>query len=144
MFNVFSNYLRPLVDAHVIELTEQSKLSEVFNQLRIAYNQGVKGIEYCIRLFVPNAEDEDELVEYIHQNKELMRVVRWTNKNITVNLSIMSYKTLGVNLRIICSMLAKLKDSKKISEDVYYILHSNLTKNALEIQYLISTEELPF
>lgn len=144
LFNAFLNYLRPLIDAKVINLTEESKLSEVFNQLRIAYNQGVKGIEYCLRLFIPNPEDEDELFEYIYFNPELMRVVKWTNRNITVNLSTCSYKTLGVHLRIICSMLTKLKESGKIREDVYFKLHSSLTKNALEIQYLISTEGLPF
>ena len=144
MYNVFSKYLEPLVEAHIVNLTEESKPSEVFNQLRIAYNQGVKGIEYCIRLFVPNAEEEDELVEYIHQNVELMRVIRWANRNITVRLTKISYETLGVHLRILCSMLTKLKENGILRDDIYYILHSNLTKNALKAHFEISVEELPF
>ena len=144
MYHVFSNYLKPLLEAKVVELTEQSKPSEVLNQLRIAYNQGVFGIENCTRLFVPNPEEDDELFEYIHQNIELMKVVRWTNKNITLRINKISYKTLGVHLRIICSMLVKLKEHGEIRNDVFIALHSNLTKNALELHYEISVEELPF
>lgn len=144
MHNVFSNYLQPLIEAKIVELTEQSKPSEVFDQLRIAYNQGVKGIEDCVRMFVPNAEDEDELFEYIHNNVELMRVVRWTNKNVTLRLTKISYKTVGVHLRIICSMLTKLKEHGELRDDVYFKIHSNLTENVLKAHYEISTEELPF
>lgn len=144
MVNVFFNYLRPLIDANVITLTEQCKPSEVFSQLRIAYNQGVKGIEYCTRMFVSNPEEDEEVFEYIHQNYELMRVVRWANRNITANLATLSYKTLGVHLRIICSMLIKLKEQNKISDEMYFKLHSSLTKNALQAHYEISVESLPF
>lgn len=144
MFNVFSNYLEPLKEAKLIILEEHYKPSDVYNQLRIAYNQGVKGIEQCIRLFVPNPEEDEELAEYIHSNHELMRVVRWTNKNILLGLGVSSYKTIGVHLRIICSMLTKLKENNMIKEDIYYKLHSSLTHNALTADYEIRTEELPF
>lgn len=144
MFSVFFDYLKPLNEAKIVNLTEQSTPSEVFNQLRIAYNQGVKGIEDCTRLFVLNPEEDEELFEYIHDNYELMRVVRWANRNILLKLGKISYKTVGVHLRIICSMLTKLKESGKLRADKYYILHSNLTKNVLNLHYEISTEELPF
>lgn len=144
MFSVFFDYLSPLNEAKIVDLTECNKPSKIFNQLRIAYNQGVKGIEYCTRLFILNPTEDEELFEYIHQNTELTKVVRWTNRNILVNLGKSSYKTLGVHLRIICSMLTRLKETNKISEDVYFKLHSNLTKNVLDLHYKISTEDLPF
>ena len=86
MFSVFFDYLKPLNEAKIVNLTEQSTPSEIFNQLRIAYNQGVKGIEDCTRLFVLNPEEDEELFEYIHDNYELMRVVRWANRNILLKL----------------------------------------------------------
>ena len=144
MFSVFFDYLKPLNEAKIVNLTEQDKLSTLFNQLRIAYNQGVKGLEECTRLFVLNPEQDEEMFEYIHSNYELMRVVRWTNRNILVKLGKISYKTLGVHLRIICSMLTKLKEHGDLREDVYYTLHSNLTKNVLDLHYKINTEDLPF
>lgn len=144
MVSVFSNYLRPLVDANVITLTGNEKPSEVFAQLRIAYNQGVKGIEYCTRLFCPNCEVDDEVFECIHNNAELMTVVRWTNRNITVRLHMISYKTLGVSLRIIDSMLIKLKTTGKLRERDYYELHRNLTTNASYLHGQITLEDLPF
>lgn len=144
MFSVFFDYLTPLNEAKIVNLTEQSTPSEIFNQLRIAYNQGVKGIEDCTRLFVLNPEEDEELFECIHDNNELMTIVRWANRNILLKLGKISYKMLGVHLRIICSMLTKLKENGRLRADKYYILHSNLTKNVLDLHYEISTEELPF
>lgn len=144
MFNVFSNYLNPLKEAKIVELTEHPKPSEVYNQLRIAYNQGVKGIENCIRLFVPFPERDEELAEYIQSNVELMRVVRWTNRNVLLNLGKSSYQTLGVHVRIVGSMMIKLKESGKLREDVFYDLHTQFTGNVLAAHYEVSTEDLPF
>lgn len=145
MYNVFSKYLEPLKQAHIVVLTEQSKPSEVFNSLRKAYYYyGIKGIEDCIRLFVSNPEEEDELAEYIYFNEDLMKVVRWANRNITANITKITYTTLGVQLRIICSMLIKLKDSGKLKESVYFTIHSNLTKNVLKVYEEVTLEDLPF
>lgn len=144
MFNVFSNYLEPLKEAKLIILEERCKPSDVYNQLRNAYNQGVTGIEYCVRLFVPNPEEDEELVEYIHSNRELMRIVRWTNRNILLKLGRINYDTIGVHLRIICSMLTKLKEHNNLPEEIYFKLHSSLTKNVSIAHQEVIYEELPF
>lgn len=144
MYNVFSNYLEPLKEAHIVNLDEQSKPSEVYNQLRIAYNQGVTGIERTIRLFVPNPEEDEELAEYIMSNNELMKVVRWANRNILLHLDKLEYKTLGVQIRIIGSMLFKMKEAGRLREDVYFAIHPILTGNVLKAHYQVSTEDLPF
>ena len=128
----------------MIILEEPIKPSDVYNQLRIAYNQGVTGIEHCIRLYVPNPEEDEELAEYIHSNYELMRVVKWTNRNILLKLGKSSYETIGVHLRIICSMLTKLKDYGNLPEDIYFRLHSSLTQNVLTAHWELTNEELPF
>ena len=73
-----------------------------------------------------------------------MTVVRWTNRNITVRLHMISYKTLGVSLRIIDSMLIKLKTAGKLRERDYYELHRNLTTNASYLHGQITLEDLPF
>lgn len=143
MFNVFSNYLSPLIEAKLIILKEQT-MQELFDQLCIAYNQGIKGIEQCIRLFVPNPEQDEELAEYIYSNSELMRIIKWTNQHILVRISKTEQTTIGVHLRIICSMLVKLKERKLITEEKYSILHSNLTKNVWDIYFGIINEQLPF
>ena len=144
MFNVFSNYLRPLVDANVIELTERSKPSEVFNQLRIAYNQGAKGIKDCIRLFVPNAEEDDELFEYIYFNEALRPIIHRTNEHILLHIGVYSYPTLYVNMRIINSMMEKLVQKHKLKKDIFIIMTSSLVKNVNELCGEIATEDLPF
>lgn len=144
MFNVFSNYLTPLKEAKIVELTEENKPSEIFNQLRIAYNQGVKGIEYCTRFFLSNSEEDEELFEYIHQNHKLMDVVRWTNRNITTNLVTADYRSIHVYLRIACSMLVNLKETGKLREEMYFKLHSNLAQNVLNAISEVYTEDLPF
>lgn len=144
MFNVFSNYLQPLSEANIVNLTGYPKPSEVYDQLRIAYNQGAKGIENCIRLFVPNPEEDEDLVEYIKSNVELMKVVRWANRNILLKMNKSSYKTIGVHVRIAESMMVMLKESGKLREDVYYTLHSNFTGNVLKAHYQVATEDLPF
>lgn len=144
MFNVFSNYLQPLKEANLIILEEPTKPSDVYTKLRIAYNQGVTGIERCIRLFVPNPEQDEELAEYVYSNHELMRVVKWTNRNILLKLGKSSYETIGVHLRIICSMLIKLKEHSVIPDDIYFKLHSNLTNSVLTAHWQLVNEELPF
>lgn len=144
MFNVFSTYLRPLVDAQMIELTEHSKPSEVFNQLRNAYNQGVKGIEECVRLFVPNAEEDDELFEYIYFNEALRPIIKRTNQHILLKIGVYSYPTLYVNMRIINSMMETLVMKKKLRKDVFIAITTSLVKNVNELCGEIATENLPF
>ena len=144
MFNVFSNYLQPLVEAHVIELTDQSKPSEVFNQLRNAYNQGVKGIENCTRLFVPNPEQDDELFEYIHNNESLRQIIKRTNERVLLKIGVYSYPTLYVNIKIINSMMEKVMLRGDLKKDIFIQMASSLSKNVNELCAEITTEDLPF
>lgn len=145
MFDVFSEYLRPLLEAKRFNLKEPTKPSIVYEDLRIAYNQGVKGIENCLRLLVGDIEkDENELVERIYYNKAVHPVVRWINKNILLELDRASYCTIGVKLRIATSMMNCLVTSGELDKNIALLIHSNLTLNVNKALGQIWTEDLPF
>lgn len=146
MYSVFSNYLEPLIEANIIR-TKPTKPSEVYNQLRIAYNQGVMGILDNAVLLVSNSlEDEIEydIIYEIWQNKELLNVVHWINENITLRLGIDDYRTINVKIRIATGMIDKLVRESKLSLKIALSIYSNFGFNVQNEMSLINTEDLPF
>lgn len=140
--SVFSNYL----DAIGVEIGANTKPSQVYDQLRIAYNQGVEGIINCERIFVPQNGDEvdyDILYE-IWQNERLHDILVWVNKKIILHLGIADYRTIGVRVRIAVAMLNKIVYeghlSEKIADRIYGHFISSLNR---EIS-AINTQDLPF
>lgn len=144
MFSVFSDYLAPIYGANAFGLKPVEKPNKIYDQLRIAYNRGVTGIEYCTRLFVPNLVSGEELVDLIHSNIELTRIVRWVNRKILLCIGIQTYETIAVRLRIATCMLFKLVDSNKLKKDDATLLHLNLTHSVHLACYQVATEDLPF
>ena len=142
MISVFSNYLEPLREAGLICLKDDSKPSEIYDQMRIAYNQGVEGIENTTRMIAPISDDEDnyDIIYEVWSNKELQDWLRWVNKNITLQLGIASYKTLGVILRNATSRLDKMDLPFRIGLKIHYYLCNN-TWN--EHRNLVN-QDLPF
>ena len=146
MYSIFSNYLQPLYEAEIIR-TKPTKPSEVYNQLRIAYNQGVTGILDSSRLFVSDyLEDEVEydLVYKAWEFERMQKVIQWINKNITLRLGIDDYQTIGVKLRIATSMINNLADNNIISKKLSILMHMNLAFNVRGEIGRIQTEDLPF
>lgn len=146
MYSVFSNYLEPLIEANIIR-TKPTKPSEVYNQLRIAYNQGVMGILDNAVLLVSNSlEDEIEydIIYEIWQNKELLNVVHWINENVTLRLGIDDYRTINVKIRIATGMIDKLVRESKLSLKIALSIYSNFGFNVQNEMSLINTEDLPF
>lgn len=146
MYSVFSDYLMPLIEANIIR-TKPTKPSEVYNQLRIAYNQGVMGILDNAVLLVSNSlEDEIEydIIYEIWQNKELLNVVHWINENITLRLGIDDYRTINVKIRIATGMIDKLVRESKLSLKIALSIYSNFGFNVQNEMSLINTEDLPF
>ena len=127
MISVFSNYLEPLREAGLICLTDDPKSSEIYNQMRIAYNQGVEGIIDTTRMIAPISDDEDnyDIIDEVWSNKELQDWLRWVNKNITLQLGIANYKTLGVLLRNATSRLDKMDLPFRIGCKIHYYLCNN-------------------
>lgn len=139
MNSIFSNYLTPLgVD------TEGMKPSDVYNQLRIAYNQGVEGILLNTRMFCLESDKDDELLYEIWRNKDLSNIVVWINKKITLTLGLSDYRTIGVRLRIATGMLNKLVAEGKLSKDFCIRMHDNFVKTINSEISAINTEDLPF
>ena len=146
MYSVFSDYLMPLIEANIIR-TKPTKPSEVYNQLRIAYNQGVTGILDNAVLLVSNSlEDEIEydIIYEVWQNKELLNVVHWINENITLRLGIDDYRTINVKIRIATGMIDKLVRESKLSLKIALSIYSNFGFNVQNEMSLINTEDLPF
>ena len=142
MYSVFSNFLEPIG----VKCGEETKSSEIYNQLRIAYNQGLVGILESHRL-VTLQEFEDEIywiIEEIWSNKNLHDIIIWINKKITLAIGIVDYRTIDVRLRIAINMINKLELSESISHELGLIISNNLITNVRKELSLINTEDLPF
>lgn len=141
MYNVFSDYLEPLR----VTICEETKPSEVYNQLRIAYNQGVEGILESTRLVTSGREDEDyKIINAVWSNKELHNIIRWINRKITLIMGIADYRTIDVRMRIAVNMMDKLVSSGDIDKRLNLIMFGNLISNVRQELGMINTEDLPF
>lgn len=141
MNSVFSDY-EPIM----ANCTQETKPSEIYNQLRIAYNQGVKGIIECERIFVPQNEDEidyDILYE-IWRNERLHGILTWVNEKIVLVLGLADYRTIGVRMRIATAMLNKIVYEGHLSEKIADRIHHNLISSLNREISAISTQDLPF
>ena len=141
MYSVFSNYLEPLG----VTICEETKPSEVYNQLRIAYNQGVKGILESTRLVTSGREDEDyEIINAVWSNEDLHKIIQWINQKITLIIGIADYRTIDVRIRIATNMMDKLVDNGSLSSTLSVVMFGNLISNVRQELGIISTEDLPF
>jgi hypothetical protein len=144
MHSVFSNYLEPLYP-EAKDLYGEMKPSEIYDQLRIAYNQGAKGILESTRLISSTSEDENyQIIEAVWSNEELHKIVKWINQKITLIIGIADYRTIDVRMRIAINMMDKLVDSGIISSKLNLIVFGNLISNVRQELSLIGTEDLPF
>lgn len=141
MYSVFSNYLEPLG----VTICEETKPSEIYNQLRIAYNQGVKGILESTRLVTSGREDEDyEIINAVWSNEDLHKIIRWINRKITLIIGIADYRTIDVRIRIATNMMDKLVDNGSLSSTLSVVMFGNLISNVRQELGIINTEDLPF
>lgn len=141
MYSVFSNYLEPLG----VTICEETKPSEIYNQLRIAYNQGVKGILESTRLVTSGREDEDyEIINAVWSNEDLHKIIRWINREITLIIGIADYRTIDVRMRIATNMMDKLVDNGSLSSTLSVVMFGNLISNVRQELGIINTEDLPF
>ena len=146
MFSVFSNFLQPLQEANLVALTDESKPSEIYDWMRIAYNQGSPGILTTMRLVCPRNEDEDDydIFYELWQNKAFKKWLAWVNENITLAIGVQDYRRIGTCLHIADSMLMKAIDEGKIARKFYDPVHYYLCKNAWDEHRLVVNEGLPF
>lgn len=138
--SVFSNYLS------LLKVTKDADLkpTEVYDLLRIAYNQGVSVVD-SVEMFKLHKEgDEDDVIYEICINPDLRQVVRWVNERIVLTLGIADYRTIGVRLRIATGMINKLVHEGKIPKGVGILIHQALVTNLNDEICAINTQGLPF
>ena len=138
--SLFSNYLSPYYEEGL--LPEVEKPSDVYDQLRIAYNQGSIGVLNTTRLIAPFTEDEEnyDIIEEVWRNEDLLDWLQWVNRRITLCIGTVSYQTLGVRVRIAQNKLDKIDLSSNIAMKIRFYLCNNV----IEENKLITNEDLPF
>lgn len=148
--SVYSNYLSPYIEEGLLRDVDQTKPSEVYDQLSIAYNQGSIGVQNSTRLFVPYYEQQDpddfddQLLYDIWSNNHLKELIKWFNSKIIPEFTTMSCQTINVRVRIFCSKLNKLVNDDLISKEVAIKIHLNLVDTIRKEHNLIINEDLPF
>jgi hypothetical protein len=150
MISVFSSYVKLLKEAKLVNLTEDCSISELYDGMRIAYNQGATVILNDVRIICPCIEceeDEDDYYEILYEswsNEDLKAIVQWINKKIVLEIGNVDYRTIGVRLRIADNMLLKLVDSDAMTKKIYDKIHYFLCNNVWNEIRLVVNDGLPF
>jgi hypothetical protein len=143
MISIFSNYLDPVREKFALQ--KSNKPSIIYNQLRIAYNQGAKGIIDSIRMIsVGNDDDDYDIFLESTRNEDFKHWINWVNTKITLTLGIDDYRATDVRIRIATNMLNKLVYDDKLSRKIALKVHFNLIDNLRNERSAISIEDLPF
>lgn len=144
MLSIFSDYLDPL-KVHNYHC-EELKPSEVYDQLRNTYNQGVKGIIESTRIISSGTADECnyDIVYEVWRNSRLHDILVWINTKITLELGKLDYRAIGVRVRIATNMLNKLVNEGFLSRDLNMRIHYMLVTNVRREISAINVEDLPF
>ena len=89
-----------------------------------------------------DSDDEDnyDIIDEVWSNKELQDWLRWVNKNITLQLGVANYKTLGVLLRNATSRLDKMDLPFRIGCKIHYYLCNNTWNE----HHNLINQDLPF
>lgn len=152
MKSVFSNYLDPYIEAGLLQDVDQTKIGTIYEELRIAYNQGAGGISSSTRLFVPFDEEhpddfDDDLYYKVRSNRELYDLIQWFNLKFILEYPYMRYTTIRVRVNIFKSKLQKLIDKEVVDNEVAVKVYLNLIdslRNEDEVMFSEQTEDLPF
>ena len=150
MFSLFSNYLNPYIDEGLLQDLDQSKPSNVYELLRIAYNQGASGVIHTTKFFVPYYDGQDpddydyDLLYYIYSNKYLQDLIEWFNSKIIPEFVDMTYQTISVRIRIFTSKLNKLVENGFVDKEMAIRMHLNMTETFKSEKFLLINEDLPF
>lgn len=144
MISIFSDYLDPLKVHNYY--CEELKPSEVYDQLRNTYNQGVKGIIESTRIISSGTADECDydIVYEVWRNSRLHDILVWINTKITLELGKLDYRAIGVRVRIATNMLNKLVNEGFLSRDLNIRIHYMLVTNVRREISAINVEDLPF
>lgn len=152
MISVFSNFLDPYVEAGLLRDVDQTRIRELYEELRIAYNQGADGIRNTTRLFVPyykqDASDFDyDLYYKLRSNEELFNLVKWFNDKFIPEFPNMKRATIRVRVRIFKSKLENLIKEGIVDNETAAKIYVNLVdslENEENCHFQNETDDLPF
>lgn len=150
MITVFSNYLKPYINEGLLPDVDQTKASNVYDQLSIAYNQGSEGVKHTAKLFVLHYSQEEDEFDYdllyeIWRNHRLQTdVIDWLNKKIFTEKATFNGPRCLVLQRIAISKLNKLVDEGYLEKDYAIKLALNLIDNLENERNVCINENLPF
>ena len=141
MFSVFHNYLEPLCGSD-----DGKKPSEIYNQLRNTYNQGVKGILYSTRMIVPDIEEEgaDEVLQLLIYDPGIRLWLKFFNREVTLKIGLYDYRQSYVGQRIVLSMLDGMLNRGYIQRKHHQWIQNHIISTTRREWGLINTEDLPF
>ena len=151
--SVFSNFLDPFVEAGLLRDVDQTRISALYEELRIAYNQGADGIRNTTRLFVPYYEwqdpDEfdDDLYYKLRSNEQLYDLVKWFNSKFIPEYPNMKLATIHVRVQIFKAKLQKLIDEGIVENETAVKLYLNLVdtlQNEEQAMFQEQANDLPF
>lgn len=134
----------------ILQDVDQTKPSEIYEQLSIAYNQGSIGVINTTRLFVPYYEKQDldeydeQLLYDIWSNNHLKELIKWFNSKVIPEFTTLSYQTINVRVRIFCSKLNRLVNDGLVCKETAIKMHLNLVDTIQEEHTALINEELPF
>lgn len=149
MISVFSNFLEPLIENGLLQDVD-NKPSTIYEEMRIAYNQGAIGVQNTTRLVCPYYEEQDpddfdyQLLYYIYSNKYLQELIKWFNSKVIPEFATMSYQTINVRIRIFCSKLNALVENGLVEKEEAIKIHLNLVDTIRAEKNLLIDESLPF
>jgi hypothetical protein len=152
MISVFSNFIDPFINAGLLRDVDQTKISALYEELRIAYNQGAEGIRNTTRLFVPYYEQDpdkfdDDLYYKLRSNEQLFDLVKWFNSKFIPEFPNMKRATIRVRVKIFRSKLQKLINEGIVSTDIAVKLYLNLVEsleNEERCYFQNEVDDLPF
>jgi hypothetical protein len=152
MISVFSNLIDPLIEAGLLRDVDQTKISALYEELRIAYNQGADGIRSTTRLFVPYYEQDasdfdDDLYYKLRSNERLFDLVKWFNEKFIPEFPHMKQTTVHVRVKIFRSKLENLMDEGIVDKDTAVKIYLNLVdslQNEERCMFQEQADDLPF
>ncbi len=152
MISVFSNFLDPYIEAGLLRDVDQTRIRELYEELRIAYNQGADGIRNTTRLFVPyykqDASDfDDDLYYKLRSNEELFDLVKWFNDKFIPEFPNMKQATVRVRVRIFKSKLENLIKEGIVDNETAAKIYVNLVdslENEEKCNFQNEADDLPF
>lgn len=151
--SVFSNFLDPFIEAGLLRDVDQTRISALYEELRIAYNQGADGIRNTTRLFVPYYEGQDpdefddDLYYKLRSNEQLYDLVKWFNSKFIPEYPNMKLTTIHVRVQIFMTKLQKLIDEGIVENETAVKLYLNLVntlQNEEQAMFQEQANDLPF